>query len=87
MTSSIDYGNDLRNNTVNILKTLNLSDTDTKNLEIGIYNNVIDHARKHGIPLNLLCKSEKYLLQFVAFKLLREQELYYASTRTRIYPI
>jgi len=52
---------EIRDKTKDLFKGLKLSDIQSKDLEIGIYNYCIDYATEHQIPLSWACELFKEL--------------------------
>ncbi len=52
---------EIRDKTKDLFKSLKLSDIQSKDLEIGIYNYCIDYATDHQIPLSWTCELFKEL--------------------------
>lgn len=52
---------EIRDKTKDLFKSLKLSDIQSKDLEIGIYNYCIDYATYHQIPLSWTCELFKEL--------------------------
>lgn len=52
---------EIRDKTKDLFKGLKLTDIQAKDLEIGIYNNCIDYATDHQIPLSWACELFKEL--------------------------